>query len=63
MGGAGYGGRKPLSLAFRNRFSQAEKVYIEIMSLDQPAAAMAVRQQAAEQHQQQGAQLGDGKEG
>lgn len=34
-------------LAFRNRFTQAEKVALEIASLDDPAAAMSVRQQAA----------------
>lgn len=34
-------------LAFRNRFTQAEKVTLEIASLDNPAATMAERQQAA----------------
>lgn len=34
-------------LAFRNRFTQAEKVMLEIASLDNPAAPMAQRQQAA----------------
>lgn len=34
-------------LAFRNRFTQAEKVTLEIASLDNPAASMAQRQQAA----------------
>lgn len=34
-------------LAFRNRFTLAEKVTIEIASLDNPAAPMAARQQAA----------------
>lgn len=34
-------------LGFRNRFTQAEKVAIEIASLDNPAASMAQRQQAA----------------
>ena len=35
------------TLAFRNRFTLAEKVTLEIASLDNPAAAMSVRQQAA----------------
>lgn len=34
-------------LAFRNRFTQAEKVALELASLDKPAATMAQRQQAA----------------
>lgn len=34
-------------LAFRNRFSQAEKVALEIAALDNPAAAMPARAQAA----------------
>lgn len=34
-------------LAFRNRFTKAEKVGIEIASLDDPTATMAARQQAA----------------
>ena len=34
-------------LAFRNRFTMAEKVAMEIASLDNPGAAMAQRQQAA----------------
>ena len=34
-------------LAFRNRFTQAEKVMLEIAALDNPAAPMAQRQQAA----------------
>ena len=34
-------------LAFRNRFTQAEKVAIEIAALDNPAAAMTQRAQAA----------------
>lgn len=34
-------------LGFRGRFTQAEKTAIEIASLDDPAAAMAQRQQAA----------------
>ena len=34
-------------LAFRNRFTQAEKVALEIASLDNPAATMPQRQQAA----------------
>jgi len=34
-------------LAFRNRFTSAEKVTLEIASLDTPAATMAQRQQAA----------------
>ena len=34
-------------LAFRNRFTQVEKVTMEIASLDDPSAAMAQRQQAA----------------
>lgn len=38
---------KITKLAFRNRFSQPEKVTIEIASLDNPAALMAQRQMAA----------------
>ena len=34
-------------LAFRNRFTQAEKVMLEIAALDNPAATMPQRQQAA----------------
>jgi len=34
-------------LAFRDRFTMAEKVSMEIASLDNPGAAMALRQQAA----------------
>ena len=34
-------------LAFRNRFTQAEKVMLEIAALDNPAAPMPQRQQAA----------------
>ena len=34
-------------LAFRNRFTTAEKVAMEIASLDDPGAAIALRQQAA----------------
>jgi hypothetical protein len=34
-------------LAFRNRFTQAEKVTIELAALDDPAAPMATRQMAA----------------
>lgn len=34
-------------LAFRNRFTQAEKVALEIAALDNPAATLAQRQQAA----------------
>jgi hypothetical protein len=34
-------------LAFRNRFSQAEKVTLELAALDDPAATMTQRQQAA----------------
>lgn len=34
-------------LAFRNRFTQAEKVALELASLDNPAATLAQRQQAA----------------
>lgn len=33
--------------AFRQRFTQAERIGIEIASLDDPSASMAVRQQAA----------------
>lgn len=34
-------------LAFRNRFTQAEKVMLELAALDDPAAPMPQRQQAA----------------
>lgn len=34
-------------LAFRNRFTQAEKVALELAALDDPAATMAQRQQSA----------------
>lgn len=34
-------------LAFRNRFSQAEKVMLELAALDDPTAPMTQRQQAA----------------
>lgn len=34
-------------LAFRNRFTQAEKVMLELAGLDDPTAPMAQRQQAA----------------
>jgi hypothetical protein len=34
-------------LAFRNRFSQAEKVALELAALDDPAATLVQRQQAA----------------
>ena len=34
-------------LAFRNRFTQAEKVTLELAALDNPAASTAQRQQAA----------------
>jgi hypothetical protein len=34
-------------LAFRNRFTQAEKVAIDLSSIDNPAAAMSARQLAA----------------
>ena len=34
-------------LAFRNRFTQAEKVMLEMASLDNPAGTLAQRQQAA----------------
>ncbi len=34
-------------LAFRNRFTQAEKVALEIAALDNPAATLVQRQQAA----------------
>ena len=44
----GYQGpRKITKLAFRNRFSQSEKVAIEIAALDNPSAAMQQRAQAA----------------
>lgn len=39
--------RKITRLAFRNRFTQAELVALEIASLDDPSATMAARQQAA----------------
>ena len=39
--------RKITRLAFRNRFSVAEKTGLEMASLDDPAAPMAQRQQAA----------------
>lgn len=38
---------KMTKLAFRNRFTAAEKVAIEIACLDDPTAAMAQRQQSA----------------
>lgn len=34
-------------LAYRNRFTEAEKIDIEMASLDDPAAELAVRRQAA----------------
>ena len=34
-------------LAFRNRFTQAEKVMLEMAALDDPAAPLAQRQQSA----------------
>lgn len=40
-------GTRITKLAFRNRFTAAEKVMMEIASLDNPAAAMPARQQAA----------------
>lgn len=40
-------GTRITRLAFRNRFTQAEKVALEIAALDNPAAPMAQRQQAA----------------
>ena len=39
--------RHVTKLAFRNRFTQAEKVTLEIAALDNPAATMPERQQAA----------------
>ena len=39
--------RRITRLAFRNRFTQAELVTLEIAGLDDPAAPMAQRQQAA----------------
>ncbi|MCL1962467.1 MAG: hypothetical protein FWG56_12020 [Desulfovibrionaceae bacterium] len=39
--------RRITRLAFRNRFTAAEKVALELASLDDPAAPMAQRQQAA----------------
>jgi hypothetical protein len=41
------GPRKITRLAFRNRFTTAEKVAIEIASLDNPSASMSVRANAA----------------
>jgi hypothetical protein len=35
-------------LAFRKRFTRAERVALELAALDNPGAAMAVRQQAAD---------------
>lgn len=35
------------TLAFRNRFTRAEKVTLEMAALDDPAASMAQRQQSA----------------
>lgn len=40
-------GTRITRLAFRNRFTAAEKVALELASLDDPAATMAARQQAA----------------
>ena len=40
-------GTRITKLAFRNRFTTPEKVALEIASLDNPAAPMAQRQQAA----------------
>jgi hypothetical protein len=40
-------GTRITRLAFRNRFTLAEKVALEIASLDNPAATMAEREQAA----------------
>lgn len=40
-------GRRVTRLAFRNRFAQAEKIGLEIASLDDAAAGMPARQQAA----------------
>ena len=42
-----HGDTRITRLAFRNRFTQAEKVALELASLDDPAATMAQRQQAA----------------
>ena len=42
-----HGDTRITRLAFRNRFTQAEKVALELASLDNPAATMAQRQQAA----------------
>lgn len=39
--------RKITKLAFRNRFQTSEKVALELASLDDPTAAMSVRQQKA----------------
>jgi AAA+ superfamily predicted ATPase len=46
-GGGGAQDRKITRLAFRSRFTRAEKTAIEIAALDNPAAPMAQRQQAA----------------
>ena len=40
-------GTRITRLAFRNRFTAAEKVALELAALDDPAATMAARQQAA----------------
>lgn len=40
-------GTRITRLAFRNRFTQAEKVMLELAALDDPTAAMTQRQQAA----------------
>lgn len=40
-------GRKITKLAFRNRFTSAEKVSLEMMSLDDPSAPLATRQVSA----------------
>lgn len=40
-------GQRVTRLAFRNRFTQAEKVSLELAAIDDPAATMAQRQQAA----------------
>lgn len=39
--------RRITKLAFRNRFTQTEKVMLELAALDDPAATAAARQQAA----------------
>lgn len=44
---SGYNDTSITRLAFRNRFTQAEKVLLELAALDDPAAPMAQRQQAA----------------